>query len=99
LRDRVSFSAQTQLNNKKINDPISLGHRDAFLAQFNIISLESVLSQPFTDSKVPVLSLPLIELPANKLQSNIISIYYFYILLNHLFDDHDQLKVGYEYSV
>jgi hypothetical protein len=60
------FSVQTQLNNKKINDPISLGHRDGFfLAQFNIISSESILSQPFTDLKVPVLLWPLIELPAN----------------------------------
>jgi hypothetical protein len=68
VRDRVSFSVQTQLNNKKINDPISLSHRDAFfLAQFNIISLESVLSQPFTDLKVPVLSWSLIELPASNL--------------------------------
>jgi hypothetical protein len=77
VRDRVSFSVQTQLNNNKLNDPISLGHRDAFfLAQFNIISSESILKQPFTDLKVPVLSWPLIELPVNKLQGNTISIYY-----------------------
>jgi hypothetical protein len=73
--ERVSFSVQTQLNNKNINDPISLAHRDTFfLAQLNIISSDSVLKQPFTDLKVPVLSWPLIELPVHKLQSNTISI-------------------------
>jgi hypothetical protein len=73
--ERVSFSVQIQLNNKNINDPISLAHRDAFfLAQLNIISSDSVLKQPFTDLKVPVLSWPLIELPVHKLQSKTISI-------------------------
>lgn len=82
VRDRVSFSVQTQLNNKKINDPISLGHRDAFfLAQFNIISSESVLKQPLTDLRVPVLSWPLIDLPAHKLQRNTISIIYIFMHL------------------